>query len=161
MPTLRNWRERGLGHEKDEGKMSTKNGDLEQTLARLESLQEEVRPDRELSWRAEDSGDEAFRTAWRTALVGAFPALLVVAVLAMRISPVNLLPAHAAIVATVVGCSVLYVLAVAFVAGRLAHRFAYQTDISVPTLAKLIAWVANLSLWGWTVLLVVFILTRP
>ena len=141
--------------------MSTNNGNLKQSLARLESIQEEVRPDRELSWRAGDSCDEAFRTAWRTALAGAIPSLLVLAVLAaMHIAPVERLLTRAVNVVTLVGGSVLYVLAVAFVAGRMAHRFAYQTDISVPTLAKLIVWVANLSLWGWIVVIAVQVLGR-
>ncbi|MBC8115217.1 MAG: hypothetical protein H7062_12605 [Candidatus Saccharimonas sp.] len=142
--------------------MSTKDGNLEQTLARLESIQEEVRPDRELSWRAIDSCDNAFRVAWRTALMGAVPTLLLVAVLAiMHIAPVERVLGSAVNVATLVGCGVLYVLAVGFVSGRVAHRFAYETNVSAPTLAMLIAWVANLSLWGWAAVLVIVLLNRP
>ncbi|MEK6262233.1 MAG: hypothetical protein AABP62_26850 [Planctomycetota bacterium] len=142
--------------------MSTKDGNLEQTLARLESIQEEVRPDRELSGRAGDSCDKAFRAAWRTALVGAIPTLLLVAVLAAaRVAPVERALGSAVNVATLVGCGVLYVLTVGLVSGRLAHRFAYETDVSAPTLAMLIAWVANLSLWGWAAVLVVTVLNRP
>ena len=141
--------------------MSTKDGNLEQTLARLESIQEEVRPDRELSWRAGDSCDAAFRMAWRTAVVGVIPSLLVLAVLtATHVAPVELLLTRAVNVARLVGGCILYVLTVGFVSGRVAHRFAYETNVSVPTLAQLIAWVANLSLWGWTVVLVVALLNR-
>ena len=142
--------------------MSMKSNNLQQTLARLESIQDEVRPDRELTWRSDDSCDEAFRTAWRAALAGAVPSLLVLAVLAaMHAALAERLLTRPVNAAVLVGGCVLYVLAVAFVAGRMAHRIAYQTDISVPTLAKLIVWVANLSLWGWMVLLVFFVLTHP
>ena len=142
--------------------MSTNSDNLQQTLARLESIQDEVRPDRELAWRSDDSRDEAFRTAWRAALVGAITSLLVLAVLAaMHVGLAEWLLTRPVNVAVLVGGCVLYVLATAFVAGRMAHRFAYQTDISVPTLAKLIVWVANLSLWGWMVLLVFFVRTHP
>lgn len=100
--------------------------------------------------------------AWRAALVGAIPSLLVLAVLAAtHVAPVELLLTRAVNVATLVGGCILYVLTVGFVSGRVAHRFAYETDVSVPTLALLIAWVANLSLWGWTVVLVALVLNRP
>ena len=103
-----------------------------------------------------------FRMAWRAALVGAIPSLLVLAVLAAtHVAPVELLLTRAVNVATLVGGCVLYVLTVGFVSGRVAYRFAYETDVSVPTLALLIAWVANLSLWGWTVVLVALVLNRP
>ena len=142
--------------------MSTKDGNLQQTLARLESIQEEVRPDRELSWRSGDCFDAAFCRAWRAALAGVIPSLFVLAVLATKhVAPVELLLTSAVNVAALVGGSVMYVLAVGFVSGRVAHRFAYETEISVPTLARLIAWVANLSLWGWTVLLVLIVHSRP
>lgn len=142
--------------------MTTNDGPIGETLARLESIQEEVRPDRELSWRAGDSCDEAFRAAWQSALMGAIPTLLLVAMLAaVHVAPVDRLLARAVNVATLVGGSVLYVLAVGFVSGRVAHRFAYETDVSAPLLARLIAWVANLCLWGWAVVLVFLVLTHP
>ena len=108
-----------------------------------------------------DCFDAAFCRAWRAALAGVIPSLFVLAVLATRhVAPVELLLTSAVNVAALVGGSVMYVLAVGFVSGRVAHRFAYETEISVPTLARLIAWVANLSLWGWTVLLVLIAHSR-
>lgn len=43
----------------------------------------------------------------------------------------------------------LYVLLTGFVSGWIAHRFAFETVVPVSRLAIAIAWVANLSLWGW------------
>ena len=141
--------------------MSKTDGNLQHTLARLESLQVAVRPERELSWRAGDSCGAAFRIAGRAALVGVIPSLLALAVLAaMHVAAVEQFLSRSVNVAMLLEGCVLYVLAVGIVSGRVAHRFAYQTAISVPTLALLMAWVVNFSLWGWTWLLVFILLKR-
>lgn len=46
-----------------------------------------------------------------------------------------------------------YVLLTGIVSGWIAHRFAFDTAVPVSRLAIAIAiaWVANLSLWGWVV----------
>lgn len=44
-----------------------------------------------------------------------------------------------------------YVLLTGIVSGWIAHRFAFDTAVPASRLAIAIAWVANLSLWGWVV----------
>lgn len=52
------------------------------------------------------------------------------------------------------GLSAMYVLLTGIVSGWIAYRFAFETTVSVSGLAIAIAWVANLSLWGWAVVVV-------
>lgn len=153
--------------------MSTDDGKLEQKIARLTPAHADMRPDRELAWRATDSCDEACRVARRSALEGVILSLLLlVAILAMMhlvtvqkafgqlINFITLFGYGIFFVASI-GLSVIYVFVIGEGSGRLAHRFAYETDISATTLARLIAWVANLCLWGWAVVLVFIVLTHP
>lgn len=52
-------------------------------------------------------------------------------------------------------CGGFYVLLAGIVSGWIAHRIAFETAVPVSRLAIAIAWVANLSLWGWVVVVAI------
>lgn len=52
-------------------------------------------------------------------------------------------------------CGSFYVVPIGMVSGWIAHRLAFETTVPVSRLAIAIAWVANLSLWGWWVVVAI------
>lgn len=57
------------------------------------------------------------------------------------------------VMAVIVATGFCYSVLVGVVAGRLAHRIAFETTISVSRLAVALAWVTNLTAWGWCLVL--------
>ena len=117
---------------------------------------------RSLEERVANSVKTAVRTAMRTAFFGPLPfiALFVVGwtislrewhmvqgTMAHRIMPLVI------VLAVIVATGFCYAVLVGVVAGRLAHRIAFETTIPVSRLAVALTWVANLTAWGWCLVL--------
>lgn len=128
---------------------------------RLTAIQYEARPHLDLHWREGDSRSGTFHIAWRSALLGVIPTLATIAVVGViSESFVKRMLASTSNVIFLLMASGAYVVIVGVLSGRVAHRFAYETNISSRRLSLLMVWVANLSLWGWTWLLVLFVMSR-
>ncbi len=54
----------------------------------------------------------------------------------------------------VVVSGIVYAVIVGLVTGGLAHRIAFETTVPVSRLAVALAWVVNLTVWGWWLVLV-------
>ena len=113
----------------------------------------------ELEWqfRCRNSLEGAQRSAMKAASIGSLPFL--------ALAPVGLIfgdPDKGQIQFTEVfrllggmlGVCSIYVLLTGYVSGWIAHWFAFETAVPVSRLAIAIAWIANLSLWGWVVVVV-------
>ena len=112
----------------------------------------------ELEWRfrCRNSLEGARRCAMRTALLGPLllMAMLVVMAIGQREDQPLTMTQRSVILVTallvVVLIGIIYSFVVGVVSGSIAHRFAFETTIPVSRLAIVLAWVANLSLWGWS-----------
>ena len=138
---------------------------------RLRSTEPEAQADRaftdeqlvrSLERRVANSVETAVRTAMRTAFLGPLPFIALVVVgwtnslrewhmvqgtIAHRIIPLLI------VLAVIVATGFCYAVFVGVVAGRLAHRIAFETTMSVSRLAMALAWVVNLTVWGWCLVL--------
>ena len=141
--------------------MKTENEGLLRKLASAAVVFDEVKHELKLGWRSDDEREQASRAVRRIALVGLLPIVSLALALALGHEKwTDKVLGLGVYLFDVMGFGVLYFWVIFHGAGRLAHRFAYQTNISTIALAKLIAWVANLSLWGWVVVIVVRLLAR-
>ena len=117
----------------------------------------------ELEWRfrCRNSLEGAQRSAMKAALIAPLPFIVLVVVGSIMsaepggqfqfVSRVEFFVAGLLWTAILGG---FYVLAMGIACGWLAHRFAFETAVPVTRIAIALAWVANLSLWGWMVVIV-------
>ena len=130
--------------------MSTDKKVDEQNRIRLEMIHCELRPELDLHWKEKDSRCLAFHIAWRSAVLGVIPPVAVLATLAILSNTfIKRELANLRSVAVLLACAILYVV-VGTRSGKVAHRFAYETNVAARQLSLLMTWVANLSLWGRT-----------
>ena len=140
--------------------MSTDKKVDEQNRIRLEMIHCELRPELDVHWKEKDSRCWAFHIAWRSAVLGVIPSVAVIAALAILSNTfIKREIANLRSVAVLLACAILYVV-VGTISGKVAHRFAYETNVSARQLSLLMTWVANLSLWGWTWGFAAFALSR-
>ena len=113
--------------------------------------------DLEWRFRCRNSLEGARRSAMKAALMGSLPVVLFCIVEVIKTEIYRGLVSDQLI--TLIVCwfgwmiclPTLYVLMTGIVSGWIAHRFAFETAVPVSRLAIALAWVANLSLWGWAV----------
>ena len=119
----------------------------------------------ELEWRfrCRNSLESAQRSAMKAAFIGSFPFVALAAVGLIFSDPDKGQIQFAEVFCLCGGmlclCAI-YALLTGYVSGKIAQWFAFETAVPVSRLAIAIAWVANLSLWGWAVVIVVRLLAR-
>ena len=116
----------------------------------------------ELEWqfRSRNSLEGARWSAMKAAFIGPLPIVAFAAVgliLSETDKGESVFAEMFCLFGGMLGLCAIYVLLTGIVFGWIAHRFAFETVVPVSRLAIAIAWVANLSLWGWTL---VFVLAR-
>lgn len=110
-----------------------------------------------LRFRCRNALESAQRSAMKAAFIGSMPFV--------ALAPIGLIFGDAdkvqsefaelfCLLGGMLGICALYVLLTGYLSGWIAHRIAFGTAVTVSRLAIAIAWVANLSLWGWAFVVV-------
>ena len=123
---------------------------------------------RGLDQRVANNVDAAVRTAIKTALLGPLPFMTLIVVATIILPDMSNYSTEsvgdklvgrvafgtAAFFWTAI-IGGLYVLMAGISCGWLAHRFTFNTNTSTTLMARLLVWVANLSLWGWAMVIAI------